>query len=237
MIATNQHSSSDLHSKPFVVGRTGKRISTASISSQNNIRVLAALVETRRPARTLEVGLALGCSALAMADGHRANVSSPAGHHVAIDPFQESVWDDCGVLALDAAGLSSFCTIMREHSWRALPRLTDAGEEFGILYIDGSHLFEDVFIDFFYCARLVGPGGIILFDDASDRHVAKVIRFVRRNMLHAFREIGLEGYRDMTTTADRLKYRAARALGRIQLVAFERIGDPVRTWDSPFTAF
>lgn len=172
-----------------------------------------------------------------MADRHRANGFPPSGQHVAIDPFQESVWDDCGVLAIDAAGLSSFCTIMREYSWRALPQLSDSGAEFGVLYIDGSHLFEDVFIDFFYCARLVGLGGIILFDDAFDRHVAKVICFVRRNMRHAFREIGLEEYRDMTTTADRLKYRVAHALGRIQLVAFERIGDPARSWNSPLTAF
>lgn len=237
MIATNQYFSNDLHSEAFVVGRTGKHVSTASISSRNNIRVLTALVDARRPARTLEVGLALGCSALAIAGRYRANGVPPSGQHVAIDPFQESVWDDCGVLALDAAGLSAFCTIVRDYSWRALPRLSDSGSEFEILYIDGSHLFEDVFIDLFYCARLVGLGGLILFDDASDRHVAKVIRFVRKNMRHAFREIDLEVYRQMTTTADRLKYRVAHALGRAQLVAFERIGHPVRSWDTPFAAF
>lgn len=237
MVTTTPRSISDLRATPFVQGRTGKRISTASISSQNNIRVLSALMAALRPARTLEVGLALGCSALALAGGHRANGVPPSGQHVAIDPFQETVWDDCGVLAIDAAGLAPYCRVVRDYSSQALPRLIEEGGEFGLLYIDGSHLFEDVFVDFFYCARLVCPGGVILFDDASDRHVAKVIRFVRRNMRHAFREVDLEKYRDMTSFAGRLKYRTATALGRIQLVAFERIGDPIRAWSSPFSAF
>lgn len=207
------------------------------MSSQNNLRVLLALMEERRPARTLEVGLALGCSALAVAGAHRAIGAQPSKQHVAIDPFQDTVWDDCAELALDAAGLTPYCTIMRDYSWRALPQLCELPGTFGLLYIDGSHLFEDVFLDLFYCVRLAEPGGIILFDDASDRHVAKVIAFARFNMPHALREIDLTKYRAMTTVADRLKYRTARALGRAQLVGFERIGDPVRAWDSPLAPF
>lgn len=221
----------------FVYGRTGKRLSTASNSTQNNLHVLCALVDALRPTRTLEVGLALGHSAIAIADKHRAGNAPPSGQHIAIDPFQESVWDDYGMLALEAAGLSPYCSVIRDYSWRALPRLSETNVDFGLLYIDGSHLFEDVFIDLFYCARLVSPGGVVLFDDASDPHVAKVIRFVRRNMRHAFREMALDKYRSVTTVADRLKYLAASALGRLQLVAFERIGDPVRGWNSPLTEF
>ena len=228
---------SDLHETPFVYGRTGKRISTASNSSQNNLNVLCALMDELRPARTLEVGLALGQSAVAIANRHRAAGAQPSGQHVAIDPFQATVWDDCGVLALDAVGLTPYCSVVRDYSCRALPRLSETIADFGLMYIDGSHLFEDVFIDMFYCSRLVHPGGVVLFDDASDPHVAKVIRFVRGNMAHTFREMALEKYRSMTTAADRLKYRVASALGRVQLVAFERIGDPVRAWNSPLTAF
>lgn len=237
MISANPSFVADLQGKPFVLGRTGRQISTAPNSSENNIRILTALVDALRPERTLEVGLALGCSALAIADRHRAANATPTGQHVAIDPFQDSVWDDCGVLAIDAAGLAPYCSIVRDFSWKALPRLCESGMDFGLLYIDGSHLFEDVFLDFFYCARLVSLGGVVLFDDASDRHVAKVVRFVRRNMRHAFREIDLEAHRGTRSMSDRLKYRAARALGRTQMAAFERTGDPVRPWDSPFSPF
>ncbi len=237
MPTTELASVSDLHETQFVYGRTGKRISTASNSSQNNLHVLRALMDELRPARTLEVGLALGQSAIAIANRHRAAGAQPSGQHVAIDPFQATVWDDYGMLALDAAGLTPYCSVVRDYSWRALPRLSETAADFGLMYIDGSHLFEDVFIDLFYCSRLVHPGGIVLFDDASEPHVAKVIRFVRGNMSHAFRELGLKKYRSMPTVADRLKYRVASSLGRVQLVAFERIGDPVRAWNSPLAAF
>lgn len=227
----------DFYRVPFITGRTGQRIATSSVSSRNNIIVLSAMMDELRPKRTLEIGLALGASALALAGKHRDAGVAPAEQHIAIDPFQESVWDDCGVLAIQAAGLSGYCSVMRDSSSLALPRLLDAGQEFGLLYIDGSHLFEDVIVDLFYCARLVSRGGVVLFDDASDQHVAKVIRFARRNMQHAFREMDLEKYRCMTTRVERLKYRAACALGRQQLVCFERIGDPVRAWNSSLVPF
>lgn len=237
MVANEPSAHVGLDRTPFMVGRTGKQISTASMSSRNNLKTIAALLKERQPARTLEVGLALGSSALVIAGLHKAGGAQPAAQHIAIDPFQSSVWDDCGVLALEKAGLASFCRVIRDFSWRALPQLYDEQQEIGLLYIDGSHLFEDVFIDLFYSARLVCLNGLVLFDDASDQHVAKVIRFVRRNMKHAFRELDLSAYRDNMSASDRLKYSAAKAMGRVQLVAFERIGDPVRAWNSPFVAF
>lgn len=237
MPQTDIHRPLALYGQSFVTGRSGKRIATSSLSSPNNILVLLSLMDELRPMRTLEIGLALGGSALALAGKHRDFGAAPEGQHVAIDPIQDTEWDDFGVLAIQAAGLSGYCRVVRDFSSQALPRLLREAEEFDLVYIDGSHLFEDVIVDFHYCARLVGLGGVVLLDDASDRHVAKVVRFVRRNMRHAFREIDLSKYRDMTTAAERLKYRAARALGRLQLVGFERVGDPVRAWDSPLVGF
>ena len=227
----------ELYGRPFVVSRSGRRIATSSLSSPNNILVLLSLMEELRPRRTLEVGLALGGSALALAGKHREFGAAPQGQHVAIDPIQDEEWDDFGVLAIQAAGLSGYFKMVRDFSSQALPRLIRNAEEFDLIYIDGSHLFEDVIVDFHYCARLVSLGGLVLFDDAADRHVAKVVRFVRRNMRHAFREVNLERHRGMTTLAECLKYRAARLLGGLQLACFERVGDPVRAWNSPLAPF
>ena len=79
--------------------------------------------------------------------------------HVAIDPFQPTVWDGVGIQSLERAGLSDLVEVMQEPSCRVLPRLLSSGRQFGIMYVDGSHLFEDVFVDAYFGARLLTDGG------------------------------------------------------------------------------
>ena len=100
---------------------------------------------------------------------------------MALDPFASTVWDDVGVLAVEAAGLSSYLDLRTEFSSQALPRMIDNGDRFDFIYVDGSHLFEDVFVDAYFGLRLLSENGIIAFDDSTDPHVAKVLRFIRRN--------------------------------------------------------
>jgi len=94
------------------------------------------------------------------------------------------------------------------------------------VYVDGSHLFEDVFVDGFYCARLLAEGGYLLFDDCADPHIAKVIGFIDRNVP------GLSRQPDRT-----LRSRVARVLRRRQLTAYRRVGEIERTWNSAFLTF
>ena len=42
----------------------------------------------------------------------------------------------------------------------------DKGERFDMIYIDGSHEFDEVFVDAYYSYRLLSPGGIMLLDDS-----------------------------------------------------------------------
>ena len=57
------------------------------------------------------------------------------------------------------------------------------GLKFQLIYIDGSHRFEDVFCDFYFVRYLLAVGGYVMFDDSSDSEVAKVVRFVRKNLV------------------------------------------------------
>lgn len=141
-----------------------------------------------------------------------------------------------GLLALDSNDLSPYCEVLREYSSLALAKLAANAKSFDLIYIDGSHLFEDVFVDVYYSVRLLRGGGMILLDDASNPHVAKVIQFIRTNMRHALRRT-LKPFAPRRGGASRLKYHVARAVGRVQLAAFQRIGDPVRRWDTAFSAF
>lgn len=207
------------------VGATGKVFrSRGPCSTPNNLAVIREYMLRHEPARTLEVGLAFGASALAFAASH-------TGCHVAIDPYQKTTWDSVGLLAIERAGLAGRFEFRDGPSAIELPKALAAGERYDFVYVDGSHLFEDVFVDAYYGARLLREGGLIAFDDCTDPHVAKVLRFLRR-ALPGLAEEDLSVYRP-----DRARHRLARWLGRAQLVAFRRVGEVERPWDARFEPF
>lgn len=216
-----------------VQGRTGRDISLAALSTSNNLEVIAALLTELRPKRTLEIGFCFAGSGLLMTAFH-ADTGSPEKHrHVAIDPFQSTVWDGVGEMRIEEAGLTPWFNCLHEFSHLALPNLLGKGERFDLIYVDGSHLFEDVFIDMFYCTRLLTDGGVILFDDASDPHISKVLKFVRRN-LPALEDFDVSQYR---SDGGGLRYRLAKLLGRSQMVGYRRLSDPTREWNAAFKNF
>lgn len=57
--------------------------------------------------------------------------------------------------------------------------MVEENPKFGLVYIDGSHGFEEVFSDFYF-VRYPMACGYLLFDDGSDPEVAKVLHFLRR---------------------------------------------------------
>jgi cephalosporin hydroxylase len=205
------------------------------MSTMNNLEILQKLCAQFQPKRTLEVGLAFGGSAILFTAFHRRTGAPATGQHTAVDPFQTEVWDEVGLVAIEDAGLRDYLDFRPILSSLALPRLVAEKAQFDLIYVDGSHLFEDVFIDFYYSTRLLSDGGIIAFDDSSDPHVRKVLRFIKADFQFALDPIDLGPYR-----ADKgasLRYRVARALGRVQLTAFRKIGPAARAWNSPMGRF
>jgi predicted O-methyltransferase YrrM len=164
-----------------VTGRTGKvfgREMLASNSTRNNLAVLARLMEERQPKRTLEIGFAFGASALVLADAHR-RLAHGSACHTAIDAWEVDGWDAIGLDNVEAAGWSGYLDLRNGLSAIELPKLMQDGRTFGLIYIDGSHEFDDVFVDACFCTRLLEPDGIMLFDDSSHPPVAKVLRLMR----------------------------------------------------------
>lgn len=128
--------------------------------------------------RTIEVGLALGLSALYLC---RA-VSERAGRHVAVDPFQQESWGGAGLRTLRDAGAEQIVEVIEEESQLALPGLVAQGREFDFAFIDGDHRFEGVFLDIYYMTRLVRPGGLIVVDDLWMPSVRMAVAYVERNL-------------------------------------------------------
>ena len=206
-----------------------------ALSSLNNLITLRNLYLDLMPERSLEVGLCFGASALLFTGLYR-DVGKPANRqHIALDPFQSSIWDDAGLLQIERAGLRPFLDFRSAYSSVELPRLLAERTRFDLIYVDGSHLFEDVFVDAFYSCRLLTNGGVVAFDDCSDPHVAKVIRFLQRNCREGLGELDLEPYR--TDIGTSFRYRLARLLGRVQMRAFRCIGSVERVWNAPFHEF
>lgn len=218
------------------IGKTGKKFhGLAALSSCNNLLTLRKLMLETNPEKTLEIGFGFGGSALVFSASHRDLKHSPQRQHIVLDPLQESVWDSSGLLATERAGLSQYLDFRQRFSAVELPNIIEQGDRFGLVYIDGSHLFEDVFVDAYFVIRLLSKGGIVAFDDSAKTPVAKVLRFIRTNLSGSVSEIDLGPYRPQHE--NRFVYRVAHRIGKVQLTAFRRTGSAERDWNAPFHRF
>lgn len=210
------------------IGRSGKVFSQLdSNSTLNNLRFIQKVVRENKPERTLEIGLAFGASTLVFCTEHERLGHAATKQHTAIDPYQPyPVYDEAGVYAVERAGLANFLDYRPEFSEFVLPRLLETHQRYDFIYVDGSHLFENVFLDAFYGARLLNDGGLIAFDDSTDAHVAKVLSFIRTNLDDILKKV---------STGPRSSI--GGLLGKSQFSLFERLPydgpHPPRKWDTP----
>jgi len=144
-------------------------------------------VRNLRPLSSIEIGMAFGASTIAIC---QALAENGAGHHITIDPLQGSDYKNVAVQRLAEQGLSSYCTLIEKPSHIALPELLAQGKQFDFAFVDGSHYFDYVMVDFMYLDCLLRVGGTIIFDDVSIEPVRKAVSFILRNRNY---ELLLEG--------------------------------------------
>jgi cephalosporin hydroxylase len=141
--------------------------------------VLRDLLLAERPGTVIEIGLAYGSSALAIAEALAAAGSDDAVHLI-IDAYQEQ-FHNSGWAAVAGAGLAGLSSLLAERSQIALPRLLDNGFVADAAFVDGSHIFHNVFADLFYLRELVRPGGLVILDDCNYPSVATAVRYFEVN--------------------------------------------------------
>jgi predicted O-methyltransferase YrrM len=225
--------------QPYVQGLTipaesGDPRVPHSCSTHNNLTVLAHYFANLNPQHTLEIGLGFGASAALLLSLHQHAGGLDRRHH-AIDPFQKDLWGNAALLHLKHTGLAANFTFHDQFSALVLPKMVENSEQFSLIYIDGSHIFEDVFVDFYFCHRLLAIGGVLAFDDSSCAHIAKVLAFIRSNMASDYVE-----HSPYSITAPRvswLKRIAARVLGRQQLTIFMKVAETKRNWATNLMPF
>lgn len=215
------------------VGRTGKVFPLLeALSTVNNLKDLRALMLQEKPYSTIETGLGPGGSVLMFAASHRDLGHEPTRQHVAIDPYQTSIWDNSGRLVLEKAKLEAYVEVREQDSFVALPKLLSEGRRFDIAYIDGSHQFENVFIDFFYIQEMLNVGGLIVFDDSTYPQVRKVLNFIEANYNFAYQRLSMASFR-----RNKLRYVIAERIHKTQMTVFRKLKAERRHWLTPLKNF
>jgi predicted O-methyltransferase YrrM len=141
--------------------------------------VLRDLLVVERATTVIEIGLAYGSSALAIGEALAVHGVERVGH-VIIDAYQDQ-FGNAGWDAMNAAGLADRCTLLTERSQLALPRLVADGFVADAAFVDGSHIFHNVFVDLVFLRELVRPRGLVVLDDCDWPAVATAVRYFERN--------------------------------------------------------
>lgn len=128
---------------------------------------------------SLEIGFAYGYSTIWMLD---AVSRSENGSHVAIDPFEKSSWGGVGLWQVQqTAGFEGRFAWIEDYSICALTNYFKSGTQFDGIFIDGSHRFDDVLVDFYLADKVLKVGGVMAFDDMWMNSIRSVISFICEN--------------------------------------------------------
>jgi predicted O-methyltransferase YrrM len=138
-------------------------------------------------ARTIEIGLGYGISALFVCEGLLES-GGPDARHVVVDPYQARL-GDCGLQVLEEAGLMPLVEHHAEESQLALPRMLGEGWRFDLAFVDGNHRFDGVFLDLVYLGRLLRRGAVVFLDDYQLPAVARAASFFLRNRAWTLEEV------------------------------------------------
>jgi len=128
---------------------------------------LAFLVDVvGRDHRTLETGVGYSTVLFAVR----------GAHHTVVSPFEfehDRVRAWCEEHDVDLSRVS----FVAQASQQALPELE--ATPLDLVLIDGDHAFPTPFIDFYYAARRLVPGGLLVLDDTHVRSCALLAEFLR----------------------------------------------------------
>jgi predicted O-methyltransferase YrrM len=224
---------SELYRTGKTIGRSGAVVNATGLSTISNLTTIRELIIDKNPQSTLEIGMAYGGSALVILSTLQSIFGDNAQfHHTAIDPYQGQ-FDHAGVEIVKRAKLDQNFKWVESSSELALPKMVAEGIKYDFIYIDGSHLFEHVFVDMFYSLMLLNKGGIMLFDDSMDSHVAKVISFIKNNLNTYLKTLSLKPFRENISLFKMM----ANAFGYAQVKGFVKVTDLPRPYNTPFVKF
>lgn len=200
--------------------------------------LLQRMIRQEDPEVTLEVGLAYGVSAMFICE---ALQEGRGKRHIAVDPLQfgdvhgldlqydlsqwgeydwapSTGWRGIGVRNVEQAGYGAMLEHVNAPSNLGLPALLRDKTVVDFAFIDGWHTFDYVLLDFMYVDWMLREGGVVVFDDANNPAIRRVLRYVLTN-----RRYEVVGVDDTERKPRPLQHRVAASLAQ----RFTRVGTAV----------
>lgn len=138
---------------------------------------LYKFITQKNLSKTLETGLGYGFSAVYI-------IAATHSSHIAIDPYaKDEVYQGIALKNAQRFGFEDLLEYKEEFSHIALPKLLNEKQQFDFIFIDGSHKFDNAFIDWYFCDLLLEQKGFIVFDDSWMRPIQRLVEFIRKNRL------------------------------------------------------
>lgn len=137
---------------------------------RKNMQALAAQRDLTK-SRYLEIGVYEGRSAVFML----LNVLRAGGSYTGIDwwtGMAETERIARANVAKAATAHNLPARLIRQRSDVALQQLAGAGEQFDLIYVDGSHEYLDTLRDSELAWSMLAPGGVMLWDDVGSKQFA-----------------------------------------------------------------
>lgn len=135
--------------------------------------VLYHLACQTRGGHALEIGMATGSTAGYMLAG------IGDGAVTSID-YDQNRYGRNGVRLVHDLGYAARHALIESNSVAVLPRMWTEGRTFDVIFLDGWKTFDHMWVDVFYCAKMLKRGGVIMFDDARMPAVRKCISLLER---------------------------------------------------------
>jgi predicted O-methyltransferase YrrM len=144
--------------------------------SEEEANMLIKIINDNKPMVTLEIGLAMGTSAVCFCD--TASQINKNSIHYAIDPFQYTDWKGIGVKLINDANLNDRFRLIEGKTHEVFNFFLENKIRLDIAFIDGWHTFDYTFIDFFFIDKILNNGGILAFHDMYALSKQKVLKFI-----------------------------------------------------------
>lgn len=146
------------------------------------------LIARHRLPRCLEIGLGTGSTAVYMLNA----TAGLDGAAVTTIELGGDAMNELGQRNLARYGAGARHTLVLENSNTAIPRLFAEGRRFDFMYVDGWKTFDHLAMEMYYLARMLTPGGFVVFDDTYVDGMVKVIDMAKA--LYGFAEIDYAAY-------------------------------------------
>lgn len=151
-------------------------ILSASALKKEEAYALYSVIKKYKPVKTLEVGLSLGGSAVAIIQGKmELDITEK---HIALDPHQKAFAGNVGLINLRGLGMESMIDHIPAFSEHYLDKLFTENQHFDFIFIDGNHSIGQAVTDAFLADKILNNNGIIGIHDSLLFSTAASIRYL-----------------------------------------------------------